>query len=93
VRRPRHIAHFAIVTGPLVLVVDHQSDRCAERLSIFNAGKNGYPIGFVARGGHIALTGAAACQLRLDVGFAQLQVGRATIHDRSHGLAVRLAKC
>jgi hypothetical protein len=86
--RSGHLDHFAIIAGTLVLVVNQQADRRAEGQAVFHPREDGDPIRFFARRGQVALAGTAAIELRLDIGFGQLQTGRTAIDDGAHTYAV-----
>ncbi len=93
VRGTRHGGHVAVIAGALVAVVDRQTDRCAEGLTVFCSGENGDQVFFVARSRQCALSRPAAVELRLNILFTQCQPGRTAVHHGTDRFAVGFAEC
>ena len=84
-------AHFRVVFGPGVLVLDHQGDGRTERVPLEHAGEDFDSVFFFALGGDAALAGAAAVKLALNGGSVEGDTWRAAVHDDAHAPAVRLS--
>lgn len=90
VRGPRVLVDggVAVVLGALVLVEHAQANRGAEGDAELGARLDLDAVLLVSRRGDGRLAGAAACHLRLDVGFGQGHAGRAAVDDAADGAAV-----
>ena len=82
------LLHLRVGGGALVRVAHEDADRHAERLAIEHAGLDFGHVVFFARRGDLALAGAAAVQLMLDVLDAERDFGRAAVHDDADAGAV-----
>lgn len=65
----------------MILVHDKQRYRRAQRNSVLGAREDPHAIFFIARGYEIALAGATATQLWLNISFGERHAGRDAIND------------
>lgn len=75
----------------LVFIEGAESDGSAECDAIFGAGLDLDAVFFIARGGEGGLPRAPAGELRLDVGFGEVEAGWATVDHDSYAWAVGFA--
>ena len=82
--RAEVILDVAIVTRPLVLVLDHQADRRAGGLAFENARKNLNFVRLLALCGEARLAGLAPVQIELNVGFGNRDSWRCSINHTTN---------
>src|SRR5581483_9645042 len=87
-----HVLDLVVVVGTLVGVLDQQRDRRAGGAALVDAGEDLHRVGFLALRDVARSARLAPVQVRLDVGFAQLEVGGAAVDDAADGGAVALAE-
>jgi hypothetical protein len=71
--------------------MDEKRDRGSGRPALVNPRKDFHPVFFLPGRRPLASSGPSSVELFLDVIGGQFQAGRASVHDRSNGRAVRLA--
>ena len=82
----------AVILAALVLVADDEADGCAGGLAFEHAGQDFDSVGFLALRNVARSAGLASVQLYLQIGLAQLQPRRATIHYTADSGSVRFAE-
>ena len=86
------VLDVAVIPGALVGILDEQADRRAGRLAFEYAGQDLHLIGLVALR-RMALTArAAAIEVDLDVGLAELHARRTAVDDAAQRPPMALAK-
>src|SRR4029077_11950968 len=91
-RRTIGRSHRQIILRTRVAISHQDRDRCAERFSFKHAGENLATIFLLALRGDLALAGTPPIELALNVGFADLDLRRATIDHNADAAAVRFAE-
>lgn len=84
--RPREHIHGAstVIFWPLVFILDHQTDWCAQGDAKLGAGLDLHSVFFIARSSERALARSSSGHLGLYIGFGQLHSRRAAINDGSY---------
>ena len=83
--------HLAVGLGAGVLVGDVDGDGGAEGATLEDAGEDARGVGLVARGDDVALAGAAAVEIALDVGLGEREARRDAVDDHADAAAVGFA--
>ena len=85
--------HFGVGFGAGVLVTDHDGDGGAEGEPVEDAGEDFAAVEFLARGDDVALAGAAAVEVELDVFCGEGESGWAAVDDDADATAVAFTPC
>src|SRR5437899_7150179 len=90
--RPKGLGDISIVLAALVFIADQQRDWGAGGLALVHAGQNLNRIGFLALRDVARRARLASIQLRLNVGFGQVETRRAAIDNTADRRAMRFAE-
>ena len=82
---------LGVIMRALVLVLDEETNRCAEGDTVLGTGLDLNSVELGARRRDVALAGAPTRELDLDVLVRELESGRDAVDDGADRLAVRLA--
>jgi len=91
VRRAELVLHLRVGRGALVAVGHVDADRGASGLAFVNTRDDGRGVTLFARSGDVALAGAAAIQLELNLFERDRQARRAAVDHDADAAAVALA--
>src|SRR6185295_20089543 len=80
----KRILDLRVVAALLIDVLDEQADRRARRDAFEDAGENLDLIGLLPLRDVARATGSTPVEILLNVGFRQLEAGRATVDDAAH---------
>src|SRR5688572_15147024 len=81
VARPKAILDLRVVAALLVDVLDEQADRRARRAPFEHAGEDLHLIRLLALRDVARAAGTAPIEILLNIGFRQLETGRAAVDD------------
>ena len=84
--------NIAVVLAALVGVLNQKRNRRAGGFALVDAAQNLHRVGLVALGHKAAGAGAAAVQVVLDIGLAQVHARRASVNHAANGRAVGFTK-
>ncbi len=87
-RRAVHRLHLGVGRGTGVRIAHHDGNGRAESAALEDAGKDLALVGLLARGDDVALAGAAAVEVWLDVGLGKRQPRRAAINHHANAPAM-----
>ena len=88
---PKLVLDRGVISGPLIGILDEQSDRRPGGLAVKDARQNPHLVRFLALRGMARASGTPPVQVHLYVRFAQFQAGRAAVHDGAQRRAVAFA--
>ena len=90
--RAKAVEYLGVILRTRVGVLDQQPNRRAGGLAVEYTGKNFNFVGLAPLRGMARLTGLAAVEIGLNIGFGKRHAGRATVDDGNIGRAVRLPR-
>ena len=91
-RGTEHVAHVLVVLRVLVGVTYDEADGTARRLTLEDTAEQFHLIGFLTRGGDLALARTTTIELCLDKVDVDVDACRHAVDNATNGLTMTLAK-